>query len=387
MILDGKEIQEVTGYFQCNGKTVGSEFYQAKINFNKFNVRESYLLFNSNTPQLWKDESFCFVIDNKYKFFLNDPSRYWSGTYSETKFTIDKLVIEEKGEKYVRTGAIKKLVYFPRELSIFGYKLKSKVYRYKEGEKRKRKTYFEWTFQNNISEEEIDKILMVLSVLSCSSFFISEISDGEKVEIHNFESTACRIPYFGSGNMYYPIQIRALEKLISEIRWKDLDQFHLAYKSFCRTENLVFQLYNGCAILDWVIELFERNLKGFKIKKREGKSAILYRIISFFKLDDIVKEYIETIFPEISFNEFYFEKKFEFYELRDEYIHRGGLLLTIEDIRKFQRCIVSLNELLRILIPFLYLINEWQVKDRPYYQTLSSEEIVNERQRLIKWQL
>jgi hypothetical protein len=386
MILDRKEIQEVTGFFQCNGKAVGSEFYQAKIYFNRFNVRESYLLFNSNIPQLWKDESFCFVIDNKYKFFLNDPFQYSSGTYSETKFPIDKLVIKEKGGKFVRTGAIKQMTYFPRELNILGYKLKSKEYRYKEGEKRKRKTYFEWTYQNNISEEEIDKVLMVLSFLSCTSFFISEISDGEKVIVQNFKSTECRIPYLGSGNMYYPIQINALENLIGELKWKDLDQFHLAYKSFCRTENLVFQLYNGCAILDWVIELFERNLKGFK-KKREGKSATLYRIISFLELDDIVKEYIETVFPEISFNEFNFEKKFEFYEMRDEYIHRGGLLLTIEDIRKFQRCIVSLNELLRILMPFLYLIKEWQLKDRPYYKTLSSEEIVNERQRLIKWQL
>jgi len=386
MVLDSNEIQEVNGYFQVDGQTVGDEIYQAKIDFNRFNVRDSYILFNDHVPQYWRDESFFFVIDNKYKLYLNHPSQYWSGTYSETKFTIKKLVIDTKTDKYVRTGAIKKLVYFPRELRILGFKLNANEYTYFEGEKRKGKTYFDCTYQNSISDEEFDKILMVLSVLSCSSFFISEKSDGEKVEIHNFKSTECKVPYSGSGNMYFPVQVHTLEKLIDEVRWKDLNQFNLAYKSFCRTENLVFQLYNGCAILDWLIELFSRNLNDIK-KARIGKSAILYRILNFLELNDAVKKYLESIFPEIPFNGFTFEKKFEFYELRDKYIHRGGLLLTDDDIRKFQRCIVSLNEILRILIPFLHLIKEWQFTDKPFYQTLGSEEIVNERQRLIKWEL
>lgn len=392
MILDRNEIQEVTGLFQCDGQSFGNGSYQAKLYFNRFHVRESYILFNEHIPQLWRDESFCVVIDSKYKFYLNHPSQYWSGTYSETKFTIRKLVIDTKTEKYVRTGAIKQLDYFPRELSILEYKLKSKEYRYKVGEKRKRKTYFEWTFEHSISEEEIDKVLMVLSFLSCSSFFISEISDGEKVEIHNFKSSESRVPYSGSGNLSYPIQIDALEKLISEVRWKDLDKFHLAYKSFCRSENLVFQLYNGCAILDWLIDLFDRNLKLNSLKKkikskRQDKSARLYCILYFLELDEKVKVYLESIFPGTTFNEFAWEKKFEFYEMRDKYIHRGGLLLTEDEMRKFQRCIVSLNEILRIMIPFLYLITEWQFTDKPHYKTLSARDIVNERQRLIKWEL
>ena len=165
------------------------------------------------------------------------------------------------------------------------------------------------------------------------------------------------------------LKIKTIEELIENVKWEYIYNFHLAYKNFCRAKNYEYQLYKGCSVLDYLISLFERNLDIKELRSRlknSDKSSRLYALLWYLELDNSTKVYLEEVFPGVSFWELKFDKKFEFYELRDSHLHRGQLFLTQNEVWKFQRCLVSVNEIIRILIPHLDKIREWDFTGKPF---------------------
>jgi len=391
MDIDSKEIQKIKGYFKRDQKSQKSEkVFEGEAFIDRFNLRESYVKFFSPVPKPKEGNIIRFIVDNEKSLDLKFPSSYWSGNYSEVSFSIAKIYLQEGKEKYVRTGSFKRLIYFPEKIEVFGYTVCKCEHQYYDGEKRIRKNYFEWRYQNSITKKEIDKVLMALSFLTCFSLFISEHSNGNTITIFDKKSDKFTLPYMGSGMMIFPISIKTIEELIENVNWENIYNFQLAYKNFCRAKNYEYQLYKGCSVLDYLISLFERNLDLKELRsrfKKNDKSSRLFALLWYLELDNSTKIYLEEVFPGVSFSEFNFDKKFEFYELRDSHLHRGQLFLTQNEVWKFQRCLVAVNEILRILIPHLDQIKEWDFTGKPFYKTASSEEIVNARQDLIKWKL
>ncbi|WP_428235751.1 hypothetical protein [Gracilimonas sp.] len=389
MDIDSKKIQKLEGYFEIDGKPQeNKKLFEVEASIDRFNLRDSYIKFFSPVPKPKGGDTIRFVINSKNSLDLKFPSSYWGGDYSEVSFSIDKVTLQESKEKYVRTGSFKRLIYFPEEIEVFGYTVRKCEHQYHEGEKRIKENYFEWNYQNSITKREIDKVLMALSFLTCCSLFISEHSNGSTITIFDKRSDKFTLPYMGSGMMFFPLSINTIEKLIKNVKWEYIYNFHLAYKNFCRAKNYEYQLYKGCSILDYLISLFERNLDIKELRSRlknSDKSSKLYALLFYLELDNSTKLYLEKIFPGVSFSEFHLDKKFEFYELRDGHLHRGQLFLTQNEVWKFQRCLVSVNEIIRILIPHLDKIKEWDFTGKPFYKTASSKEIVNARQDLIKW--
>ena len=391
MDLDSIEGQIINGYFNLdeNPQKIEKRF-EGEIFLNRFNLRESYVKFHCHVPKPSGGDTICFVTVDGSTLHLRFSTSYWSGNYFEEKFSIEEVVHPISDKKYIRTGSIKRLIYFPEEIEVLGFIVRKCERKYYEGEKRIRENYFEWNYQNSITKREIDKVLMSLSFLTNSSLFISEHSDGETTTVFNMKSSKFTIPYMGSGMMFFPITIETVEGLINKIKWRYIYNFHLAYKHFCCAKNYEYQLYKGCSILDYMISLFDRNLEFRDYKKRlkhSDKSSVLYSLLWYLNLDISTKSYLEKIFPETSWSEFKLNKRFEFFELRDSHIHRGQLFLTQEEVSKFQRCLVAVNELIRILIPHLDKIDEWGFTNKPFYNTASSSEIVSARQDLIKWKL
>lgn len=391
MDINIKKIQKIEGYFWSDQKPLKSEeTFEGEAFIDRFNLRESYVKFFCPVPKPTGGDTICYIIDDKTRLHLKFPTPYWANNYLEVSFSIAKVSLQENDEKYVRTGSIKRLIYFPEVIEVFGYTIRKCEHQYYEGEKRIRENYFEWSYQNSITKREIDKVLMALSFLTCCSLFISERSNGSTITIFDKKSDKFTLPYMGSGMMFFPLSIRTIEKLIENIKWEYIYNFQLAYKNFCRAKNYEYQLYKGCSVLDYLISLFERNLDLKELRsllKSSDKSSRLYALLWYLDLDHPIKLYLEEIFPGVSFSEFKFDKKFEFYELRDSHLHRGQLFLTQNEVWKFQRCLVSVNEIIRILIPHLDKIKEWDFTGKPFYKTASSKEIVNARRDLIKWKL
>ncbi len=391
MDIDTKKIQKIEGYFEIDGKPQkNEETFEGEAFIDRFNLRESYVKFYCPVPQPKGGDTIRFVINSGNSLDLKFPTSYWGDNYSEISFSIDKVCLHESKKKYVRTGSFKRLIYFPEEIEVFGYTVRKCEHQFYEGEKRIKKNYFEWSYQNSITKREIDKILMALSFLTCCSLFISEHSNGNALTIFNKKSDKFTLPYMGSGMMIFPISIKTIEELIEKVNWENIYNFQLAYKNFCRAKNYEYQLYKGCSVLDYLISLFERNLDLRELRSRlknSDKSSKLYALLWYLELDNSTKMYLEEVFPDVSFSEFEFSKKFEFYELRDSHLHRGQLFLTQNEVWKFQRCLVSVNEIIRILIPHLDRIKEWDFTGKPFYKTASSEEIVDARQDLIRWKL
>jgi len=373
MDIQSKEIQKIEGYFGEEENSVDHKFFEGEAFINRFNLRESYVIFNTPVPKPERGNTICFVTRDEYRIYLRFPSSYMTGNYFEVKFRINKIVIPKSNEKYVRTGSFKRLVYLPEEIELFGFSVEKCERQYYEDRRKKRENYFEWSYEGSITEREIEKVLMALSFLTCCSLFKSEHSNGNTLTLVDLKSDRHTLDYVGSGMMFFPISIKTIEELIGNIKWKHIYRFQLAYKSFCSTKNYKFKLYNGCSILDYLITLFTRNLSIKQLVnqlEKHGKSAKLYAILWHLKLDNSIKQYLQEIFPEVSFSEFGFDKKFEFYELRDSHIHRGHLFLSQSEVWKYQRCLVSVNELIRILIPHLEKLDEWGFTDKPVLKLL-----------------
>lgn len=382
MQINNLDHQSIKGYFDEND----SETFEGQLLLDRHRLWNSSLTFREIIPNAFsKREESLFVTEDDIKLVLGIPSSHISGHDAQVKFDIKKVIMpKNSNQDYIRTGPVKKLTYFPRDLQVLGIN-----FELKRVEKSKRlgnspEFYFEGTIDETINQSKIEKLLFCLSTLTGSFLWLSEKNIEGNLILENRKSKSRSLPYMGSGMMHFPIEIKELERLCNAIKWKNLYHFHLHYSNFCTTSNYVFQLYRGCALLDYLITLFKRNLQ---VNGKKGKTSDLYAIIKRLKIDKKNLEYLHNIFPNLPRKVDEVEEKFEFFELRDDHIHRGGIFLKQEEVWKFQRCIVSLNEVIRILIPHLDNIKDWKFHSKSYYKSISSKEIVDLRQELISWQV
>lgn len=386
--LDTSETQRINGRF-CSHP---DQEYTCRIRFDRYRLWEGMAIFDV-ALNLWENGSpEKFITSDGTEIQLRFPSVRIGGDGNETRVLIHKITRTEAGKKYIRTGAVKGLLYFPRQFSLLGSEVEREevklIY------KGRKKSYFAFrcSYERDITQGQVDKLLLGLSILSNSSLRLSELSNGSEVQLYDNESSKCNIFYYGSGNMYSPITKATVEQLIDEVPWKRLWRFHLALANFIRTKDQVHQLYRGCALLEYLITLFERSkllatdyYSQPKKKKKLGKSLKLYALMYNIGLPEQQKHYIEEMFPGITFKDFQISKRFEFFELRDAHIHRGELFMTQEQLWQFSRCNVAVNEIIRMLIPHLYKIKEWDYTDKPFYRAIDSWEIVKTRQKLMPW--
>lgn len=386
--LDSTETQHLTGRFE----NYPEEEYSCRISFNRFRLWEAEVVFDE-AVNVWDERiPVSFIIKDETELLLIYSGARIGGIGDETRARIHKIVKKESGSKYFCTGAVKGLLYFPRQFDLMGLNVSKEEVKIFEKGRPKTFYYFQCSYQSNISEHQINKAILGLSILSNSSLRLTEHSDGETLVLYENVSAGSEIYYSGTGLMHFPIGKAAIEKMVVDVPWKQLWRFHLMLSNFVRTTDMVHQLYRGCALLDYLIELFDRSKYcGVEYKNQPkkiqklGKSLKLYGLLFNLGLNEPEKRYIEEIFPGLTLEKFQIAKKFEFYELRDAHIHRGELFMTQEQLWQFARCNVSVNEIIRMLIPHLSKITQWQYTNKDFYRAIDSEDIVNKRQELIPW--
>jgi len=379
--IDSTAPQEIRGSFDEGSSTV----YTAIVTLDRYRPWLNEIRFNQQTPRLFNSAiKPLFKLEDGSFFHLHVPSSRIQGHEVVIKYMVYKIEIPNRNdESYIRTGAVGDLLYFPREFRLLGETVFLKSIPENNRIGTRGEYFFEIKNLNSNDPRIEDKLLFCLSALTCTSIWIAEKKNPYKRIFFDRTSASSTMPYIGSGNMPFPIKMADLETLCHETTWDNLRTFHLLYARFVTANDLKYQLFLGCALLDYIIELF---VDHFNLKRKYGKSKQLFSVIQQLQIQQDYLDYIHAIFPTLprSVN---LNHKFEFYELRDRHIHRGGLLLNHEDTIQFHRCIVSLNEIIRIILPHIHLIQNWDLEMKNSYESLSSTEIVSTRQALIKWSL
>lgn len=391
--IDIKEPQIVEGEF-IDQSNWGEIETTCEIRMDRFHLNKSEVKFDSYVPSLGLNEVLKYETRNGIELYLVNSGSYLGGRANATYFKIKEVVLKERSNKYFASGTVKNMVYFPNELEILGCKAVKKVRKYEINGRPKKEMYFVFQYNDELSQGQIEKYLYSLSVLSCNKLMIMEHSNEEHLQIKALQSSSCNVPYLGSGILFYPIKVQEIEDLVEQVNWKHLHKLFLAYTSYCTTEYWIHQLYRGCSVLEYLVDLYWRNLDMNSFKeslkeplKKNRRSAKLFGVFLKLDLNPLVYDFLSEVFPEIDFKDGKIPSKFEFFELRDRHIHRGELFLIDSDLNSYRRALTSLNDVIRLLITKVYLITDWQIHGHVHMKTSETEYFVDIRQQLIGFKL
>lgn len=373
--IDTPETQGLMGCFV----NYPEKKYVCMITFNRYRLWEGKVVFDGYTPELEGNDCTEFRLKSGDLLFLK--IRFHNMDYNETIYRIDKIETscDKVSENIMKSGLIRLLPEFSgREFQLMGINVKVKRHSSKF-------SFFECSSETALSNVAKLKLVAGLSIYSNTSVRISEECLNGSLTISDKKSSSCELIYYGNGR-FFPLSIKSIEECLSLMPLEALKTFYFTYTEFIRTPNKVHQLYRGCAILDYFIELFQVNA-GLYIKNiKGGKSKVLLEIFSRLELAPEQYKYLEKLFIGLDFSAGINKNiKLEFYELRDKLIHRGYIFEDAHQLPLFAKCLMSLNEVIRMLVPHLYLIRSWGFNDCEIYPTLSAEKIINARKEFIPW--
>lgn len=289
---------------------------------------------------------------------------------------------KRKQNKYL-SGAVEGLLYFSGEkVELNNMTIECKEVENRNSNYNKTKYYYEITTDDDLKYNDANLLFAMLSAISGAKFFCNIIHHkGGRIELHRRYSKKCRLVVYGSGKLLYPLKLDDLLTLKEKIDNDDfLFNILINYTDFTTDERSKHQLVLGCNILDYIIELYEHSIG----KYEPGKTKKLYSILrSFYSTDTDVFKYLKSLI--IQFPEAYSElnKKFEFYELRDQIVHRGKVLTDKNELRVFLDNIFVLNEIIRILLPHLYKFSPVYMKQKDIYKMNKMENSIEMRRRVI----
>jgi len=372
--------QEISGeFFNEDGKLLITDHSNTGyLKFDRYNLGNSYLRFERGVPKPSGGNSLIFKTNSKCELKIRFPS-----TKNQTIiFDIEEAKFKNKTHDSIEyhSGVVSNLLYFEEELSFLGIDVEKRRVPTDRATK-----MFESFYVLKPTEEKDDENLLIffllLSTYSGSKFFIREIKTNNEHRFINRISKSRQISIWGSGKLLYPISLEDLERLYQNVEHDFLETVLLLYTSFCTTEGVVEQLVNGTALLDYLIESY-REVHG-KDSLGWGKTKQLYKLLEILVEEKKIKEYIAYLFKDYPEDYEDISKKFEFWEKRDQYLHRGNLLFDSKEIFALQHSVFVINEILRIIFLQLDKFEEVSLAPKEIYPIRNMEESIEFRRNQI----
>lgn len=348
--------ESVLGNFCLDGKKIASNL-EGKLSLNRYNINKAKLIFDEIVPHNY-DNNEDLVFETK-KLKLNLAFNSLRNSRITFRISAIETNLENQSEKYIYTsGPIKDILYFENEIKLPDFIINKKWLPNKHFEKSSWYSY-SITSDSKLSRELIDKLFLLLSTYTSSKFFLREIHqpDGTLI-LENRNSSNRSIPLRGSGRMIFPLDFEKLFEALNMVEPILFKKIHLKYSTFCTYDGMLSeQLIKGCNLLDYLIEISDLG-KGHKSKLTFKLLKKLYDSDnSIFKyLDELLDNYPQNI-HEIS------KKEFDFWELRNKYVHRGEILYSRKQMLELQKAIFSLNEILRMIIARLPSFKTKEIDD------------------------
>lgn len=376
MNIHNPNVQKVIGNLTSRD---GSKIYkniQAECKFNQFDLSSSYLSFNIN---LNRDE-YIFELPGGVRFYLEFVKRF-----DPSYFNISELhIITNKTYKNNKfsSGCVNNLLYFHEKIKYNGFLIKKEQVTPSSGIIRQK--YYYTIYSKVIkSVDEADLIFLILSAMSGSKFFTRYFRDTSgKIIIRNYRSSNSSLHTPGSGRLLFPLEFADLYELKNKINPVFLESILLQYTSFCISNNIRERLIMGCGVLDYLLELYLNSqtsiLKG-------GKSKVLFHLLEKVVSDDYdLKQYLKYLFINCPNNIKELKGvKFDFFEYRDRFLHRGELLLSREQISNLKKSVFSLNEIIRIILQNLIILDYSELMNFSIIETNDIEKTIKFRREKI----
>lgn len=391
--IDSKDPQLVEGEF-IDQPSWGEIETTSEILIDKFHLYDSEVKFEGYVPNIGLNQRLKYKTKNGLTLHLVHSGRYLGGRSNATFFRVKEIEVKKEPGVYFRSGLVKNMIYFPDKFHLFGNEVLKREHKYDVNGRPQTEMFFEVELSEKISTKDINKYLLSISLLSCNHLTLMEYCDNSKLTLYDYKSSSSSVPYFGSGLLFFPIKINTVVNLIQNSDWDKTEKLLLSYANYCTTNNWIHQLFRGCSILEYLVDLFWRNLDMSQLKKKlsgpyqsHRRSTKLFGVLIKLNIENAIVEFLESIFQGLNFSEYDIPSKFEFFELRDRHIHRGELFLLESDPEIYRRALASLNDVLRIIIPYSYKIKDWQMHEHPHMKTVNTSDIVDIRQSIMGFEI
>ncbi len=381
-----KEMSIVNGdIYDKNNTLLGSNVH-AELNINAYDIYNSEVILDRSEE--WSLKSYIiFKSGDDCELHLRFKKVVSRNSISnEVIFNItDKSTIQgEKRDRNIYLSGPVENIWYHHDLSIVSDDIRiecKEISEFINGDENKR-YIFELSTNNLINYDDANLIFAMLSAITGAKFFCTVIYQKQGViKLYRRYSKKCSLSK--SIGLFYPIIFDDLTSLNKKINNYDfMFNFMINYTDFTTNERREHQLILGCNILDHIIELYEHSIG----KIEPGKTKKLYSVIrSFFPNENTTISYLLSLIDGLpgTYAELSNKKKFEFYELRDQIVHRGMVFTSKNDTRKLDDNIFVVNEIIRILIPQLYKIGPVKLKNNLVYKVSKLEEAIDKRIELI----
>lgn len=371
----------LSGDFYNSEDELIAENKEGTLHFNRFYFHKSSVVFEGFAPSTDRNESIIFKDDKGISLNL----KFSSSNISETKYHLDKLVIPNSSEgNYPQYHSGIKSNFMPREItSSLGYEIKEKRIPRDLSEEKNDK-FLILKANEELSDTYLLRYFLLLSTLSCDKFFVREIHKKEKITFINRTPRRKQLLIYGSGDEYFPLSLVELENVFQNSDIELLENFLLLYTSFTTTEGEREQLINGLSLLDYLFDICKKDSEFGKVSG--SQSLKLIKVLDILLDDDKQREYVEKLFK--TFPGFKAEKVqgFEFWELRNRFIHRGNLIETSEEFIQLHHNIFVVNEILRLILLNFNKINYQELSHKGFYEVRNMKESIKLRSQILKSQ-
>jgi hypothetical protein len=380
------EDQTVVGEAYDDNNNLLENNVKAIIRVDIYNTFDAVAILSLNNRALVKYPKIIFKNKNKDSLILESPRGKISGateyelTYKITRGTLKGENV--KHNKYM-SGSVEDLLYYRGEkIELDNMTIECKQVENGNDNYNNTQYYFEIITDDDLDYDSANLLFAMLSAITGAKFFCNMIHRKVgSIELYQRYSKYCRLIIYGSGKLQFPLKLRELLLLNEKLNNKEfLFNFLINYTDFTTSERKEHQLILGCNIIDYVIELYEHS----KRKLKSGKTKKLYSILhSFFPIYTKEYAYIKSMFINFPEAPSALNNKFEFFELRDQIIHRGKVLIDKNELRVILDNIFVVNEIIRMMIPHLHKIGPTYMKSIDVYKANKMECTIELRREII----